>query len=562
MWTDTSDREHTRKAFGASRQHACHWQQSRESKMNPGSMQDWPLTLDRIIDHAAKWHPQVEITTACGGDRTDRTNYAALKAKAQSVSAALLGLGVTFGQNVATLAWNTQTHVEAWYATMGIGAVCHTLNPRLTPEHLASMLDQSGARILIVSADLQPLAYKIAEAAQTVRHIIVIDGDISADAPCTLTISTLTALLDALSNAADVRWGEFDERSACGLCFTSGSTGAPKGVTYTHRACFLHTLRILQADVIGLTSADAVMPVVPMFHANAWGLPFAVPAAGAKLVLPGRYLDGASLAHLIRTEYVTIAVGVPTVWLGLCDHLAATGQTVPSLKRILVGGAPMPPALMDRIENDLGVTVQTSWGMTELSPVGTIGVLSDGDRRPEISGRPALGVDLLLKDQDGIPLDQQRDREGRLFVRGSAVIERYYGQETSATDKDGWFDTGDLAKLDDKSNLIITGRAKDLIKSGGEWINPAEIESIVSALPEVALAAVIGRADEKWSERPLLLVELRDGQEVTDNHLLDALKGRVASWWVPDEVIRLDAMPLAATGKIDKLKLRREHAGH
>lgn len=298
-----------------------------------------------------------------------------------------------------------------------------------------------------------------------------------------------------------------------------------------------------------------------MFHANAWGLPFAVPAAGSKLVLPGRHADGASLARLIAAEKVTIAVGAPTVWLGLCEHLETTGNHLPSLQRIIVGGAPMPPALMERIEKQLGIPVQTSWGMTELSPVGTFGVLSDSVRNAAVSGRPALGVDLMVADENGDPLQEQREQEGRLHVRGAAVIDRYFGQDRSAITADGWFDTGDLARIDARGNLMITGRAKDLIKSGGEWINPAEIEAVVCTLPQVSLAAVIGRNDHKWGERPILLVEIREDQNISDQDLLASLRGRVASWWIPDAVVRVPSMPLAATGKIDKIRLRATFGG-
>jgi acyl-CoA synthetase (AMP-forming)/AMP-acid ligase II len=524
--------------------------------MIDGGIQDFPLTLDKILDHAAKWHPDAEVVTARGHDVVERIAYAGLRERALKVSGVLGEFGVVFGVRVATLAWNSQAHVEAWYGIMGMGAVCHTLNPRLPATQLAWMLGQSGARILIVSADLLALARQVIAEAPGVERLLVIDGEPDAGHDAV----AIEALAPRIEQAdGDIRWGDFLETSPSGLCFTSGSTGAPKGVTYTHRSSFLHTLRLLQADSLALTGADVVLPVVPMFHANAWGLPFAVPATGGTLVLPGRHTDGASLARLIAAEEVTIAVGVPTVWLGLCEHLEATGARLPSLQRIVFGGAPTPPALMERIEGRLGVTVQTTWGMTELSPVGTVGVLSDRARHAAASGRPALGVDLMLADERGDPLPDQREQEGRLHVRGAAVIERYFGQDRPATTADGWFDTGDLARIDRQGNLMITGRAKDLIKSGGEWINPAEIEAVVCALPQVALAAVIGRTDVKWGERPLLLVELREDQAITDEELLGALRGRVASWWIPDAVVRMPAMPLASTGKIDKIRLRASH---
>ncbi len=518
--------------------------------MNDGAMQPYSLTIDKFIDHATKWYPDSEVVTASAGRTNWRIGYAALRERALLLSSVLSELGVRTGHRVATLAWNTQAHLEAWFAIMGMGAVCHTLNPRLTADQTASMLLQSGAQILIVSADLVPLARGIAAIAP-LRHILTIDGE--ADEPDD-DIHPLEALLEDANR--DVVWGDFDENTPCGLCFTSGTTGQPKGVIYTHRSSYLHTLRLLQADVMGITASDVVLPVVPMFHANAWGMPFATSAVGARLVLPGRNSDGASLARLIVSEGVTIATGVPTVWLGLIEHLEAHGGDVPSLNRIIVGGAPMPPGLMERIEQRLGVTVQTSWGMTELSPLGTMAPPGDPNRLAAVSGRPAIGMDLLLTDAEGRALPQQRDVEGYLRVRGPSVVERYLGQDDPATDADGWFDTGDLARIDSNGNLIITGRAKELIKSGGEWINPAQIEAIVSALPQVSLAAVVGRTDPKWGERPVLLVEMRKDEELTDQQLLEPLKGRVASWWIPDAVVRLPKMPTAATGKVDKMRLR------
>lgn len=524
--------------------------EGRRMLMTDGSMQEFSLTLDKFLEHAAKWHPEVEVVTANDHGKRQRVGYKVLRDNAKKVSSVLSRLGVRHGDRVATLAWNTQDHMEAWYGIMGMGAVCHTLNPRLTAEQLAWMLGQSGAEILIASADLAGLASEVAQEANSqLREVFTIGGD--ADG-LGVTLASLT------ENASeDFVWGDFDEKSSSGLCFTSGTTGAPKGVTYTHRANYLHTLRLLQADVVGVTSRDVVMPVVPMFHANAWGLPFACPATGAKLVLPGRNADGASLAKLIADENVTIAVGVPTIWLGMFDYLDEQSIELPSLKRVMVGGAPMSRALMERIEAR-GVEVQTTWGMTELSPLGTATPPGAKLRDPRTSGRPAPGVDLRLTDADGKVLAKQRGVEGHLWVKGSAVVDRYLGQDEPAT-VNGWFDTGDLARIDEDGHLQITGRSKDLIKSGGEWINPAAIEAIISALQCVSQAAVIGKEDPKWGERPLLLVELREGVDPSDEELLAALKGKVANWWIPSEIVRLPQMPLAPTGKIDKLRLRDEY---
>jgi len=525
-----------------------------------GAMQPYALTLDKFLEHAAKWHPRVEVVTARGGGHVDRVSYADLERRALRVSLVLEGFGVRTGDCVATLAWNTQAHLEVWYAVMGIGAVCHTLNPRLLAGQLASMVVQSDARVLVASADLEPLARQIAAAAPSIERLVLIDsGDVTTDPharPIVLALEPLVA-----HARGGVVWGDFSETTPCGLCFTSGTTGAPKGVTYTHRSTYLHTLRLLQVDGMAIGARDCVLAVVPMCHANAWGLPFAAPAAGAKLVLPGRHADGASLASLINKESVTVAVGVATVWLGLVEHLESHGGELPSLKRIIVGGAPLPPALMERIEQRLGVVVQTSWGMTELSPSGTVASPDETARSAHFSGRPSAGVDLLLTDAEGRALPEQRGVEGHLRVRGSSVIERYFGEGEIATDLNGWFATGDLARIDADGNLMITGRSKDLIKSGGEWINPAEIETLISMNPAVSLAAVIGRAHFKWGERPILLVQMRTPDDVTDEALLSPLRGKVAPWWIPDEVIRVPRMHLSPTGKIDKIRLRMEYGG-
>lgn len=523
---------------------------------SPGFMQDYALTVDRFLDHGAKWHGTAQVVTA-GAETDQAIGYADLRPRANRLSGALLDFGLKPGDRIATLAWNTQHHVEVWYAAMGVGLVCHTLNPRLTVAHLAAMVAKADDRVLAVGAGLRDMAEALLDACPSLERLILLDGETpEAGRP---EVSDLEGLLATQGRA--VPWGQFDEGALAGLCFTSGTTGAPKGVAYTHRSNYLHTLRALQADSIALTSRDTVLVAVPMFHANAWGLPFAAPAVGAQLVLPGRATDGASLARLIDRHRVTVAVGVPTVWLGLLDHLDATGGETPSLERVIIGGSSCPESLLRRMETRFGATVQTSWGMTELSPLGAISPRSDTPGAARGSGRPPMGLDLLLTDADGAPLPDQRNAVGHLKVKGQSVVKTYFGASKPVVDADGWFDTGDLALLDDAGNLTLAGRSKDLIKSGGEWINPVEIEEIIGALPAVGLVAVIGRADPKWGERPLMVIEPARDQAVSDESLKATLKGQVADWWIPERIVRVEAMPLAATGKINKALLRATYGG-
>lgn len=518
-------------------------------------LQPYELTLDKFIDHSAKWNGGVEVVTGGGlGGPVSRIGYADLRNRANKLSGAMLSLGLKFGDRIASLGWNSQSHMEYWYAAFGIGVCCHTLNPRLSIEQIADMIAQVDDRWLAISPDQAKVAEQLVALCPTLEQVIILDEP-GADHPLpdcgTVPVRMLSALIEEHGVAAT--WGGFSELAEAGLCFTSGTTGAPKGVLYSHRCNYLVTMALLQSDVMGINARDSILVAVPMFHANAWGLPLAGPAAGAKLVFSGRHNDGATLAELIRAENVTLAVGVPTVWLGLIEHLEATGETLPSLQRVLLGGSGVPQALIDRIEKLLGVTVQTSWGMTELSPLGTVTPAGQAGRA-SIAGRPPVGVDLLLRDADGNDLPEQRGVEGHLQVRGGSCVHHYFGHAEPATDADGWFDTGDLATIDADGNLAITGRAKDLIKSGGEWINPGEIEAIVGDLPGVSLVAVIGRADVKWTERPVLIIEGADAG--SDDVIRAALDGKIPRWWMPDAIERVDRMPLAMTGKIDKQALR------
>jgi acyl-CoA synthetase (AMP-forming)/AMP-acid ligase II len=533
------------------------------------AMQNYGLTIDKFLDHAAKWSGDRLVVEGAAPDDTagaDRQmTYAVLRDRSNRLSGALLALdmpsgALQFGDRVGTLAWNTLDHLAIYYATMGVGLVCHTLNPRLTVEHLVAIINQAQDRVLAVAADLLPLAEAIVPLCPCIDHIVVLDRrptDVQRGPSQPVPVHALDDLIDICG--APVVWGQFDENAGAGLCFTSGTTGRPKGVLYTHRSNYLHTLHTMQANVFALTADDVVLLGVPMFHANGWGLPFSAPGAGAGLVLPGRAMDGASLARLMRSERVTVAVGVQTLWLGLVDHLEATGTTLPALQRVLIGGSTCPDALIGRIEQQLGAHVQTSWGMTELSPLGTVAPAQPGTGRAGGSGRPPVGVDLKLTAADGTTLPEQRGVQGHLKARGASVIDRYFGDDTVILDGEGYFDTGDLATIDTAGNLTICGRAKDLIKSGGEWINPTEMEAIIGRDPAIRHVAVVGRDDAKWGERPVLIVE-RDDRSKDVRGLLQLLRGQVADWWLPAEVIDIETMPLAASGKIDKARLRADYA--
>jgi fatty-acyl-CoA synthase len=540
-----------------------------------GSMQDWPLTLDKVLDHAKAQSPLREIVTRSVEGPLVRTTYAAVHARAKQVSAALKNAGVTRGDRVATLGWNTARHMEVWFGTMGIGAVLHTLNPRLFPEQIAWIANHAEDKILLLDLTFIPLIEKIAPLLTTVeRYVILTD---QANMPQT-TLKNAVAYEEFIAGwSADIEWGGFPETAPAGLCYTSGTTGNPKGVLYSHRSNVIHALAANQPDCFGITAADTVMPVVPLFHANAWALTFVGPMAGCKMVMPGAKLDGASVHELLETERVTITAAVPTVWLMLLQHLQATNGTLTTLKKVTIGGSAVPEKVLRAFEDDYGVEVIHAWGMTEMSPIGSLGKLApqhmDADHETRMKlkmkqGRGLFTVEMKIVDDEGKERPHDGQAFGRLLVRGPAVVKDYFKgdgarrADGAALDEEGWFDTGDVATIDADGYMQITDRAKDVIKSGGEWISSIDIENIAVGAPGVANAAVIGVYHPKWDERPLLILEAAQGASPTKEEALSYLEGKIAKWWMPDDVQFIEKIPLGATGKINKLELRKIFADY
>ena len=529
-----------------------------------GMMQDWPLTVDKILDHAKNWHGEREVVTRSVEGPIVRTNYAAIHQRARRVSNALLAWGIKPGDRVATLAWNTGNHIETWYGIMGIGAVCHTLNPRLFPEQLAYIINHAEDRILFTDLTFVPLLEAVLPHCPTVERVIVMTDAAHMPQAKLPRAEAYETVLE--QSSSDVTWGGFDEQTACGLCYTSGTTGNPKGVLYSHRSNFIHTLLGMQATVVGGTPSEVILPVVPMFHANAWGIAFVGPAAGSKLVMPGAKMDGASIYELIETEGVTFSAAVPTVWQGLFGHMVENNLKFSTLRKVLIGGSACPEALIRGFQDKFGVEVVHAWGMTETSPIGTIANLT-----PELKalpydqqmawrmkqGTPPLGVELKIKNYGGQDMPHDGKTYGRVMVKGPTIAGAYFkGEGGDILDHEGFFDTGDIASVDSQGFMQITDRAKDVIKSGGEWISSIDIENIAVGHPKVALAAVIGAAHPKWDERPVLLVKLKEGEAEDKQEHLDFLQGKIAKWWMPDDVVFVDDIPLGATGKIDKKTLR------
>ncbi|HEY3786052.1 MAG TPA: long-chain fatty acid--CoA ligase [Steroidobacteraceae bacterium] len=533
-----------------------------------GLMQHWPLTTTTILEHAKREHGGREVVTRSIEGDIRRYGYADLHRRALQVARALAASGVARGDRVATLAWNTDRHMEIWYGVMGSGAVCHTINPRLPLEQIAYIISHAADRILFVEAGFLPLLAPLRTKWGNLQEIIVLTA---APEECPLSPRPLAYeqwLASSATGAAE--WPALPEETAATLCYTSGTTGHPKGVLYSHRSNVLHAMAINMADGFGFRTRDVVLPIVPMFHANAWGTIFAAPIAGAKLVLPGCRLDGASLWELLELERVTVTAAVPTVWLGLLRYLDESGRKLPHLERVLIGGSAVPRIMVERFERDFDVEVIHAWGMTELSPVGTFGTSKSAYREKDEEvymgrklkqGRVPYTVELKVVDEAGTELPRDGAAQGELKARGPAIVGQYYGEAQEATDAQGWFATGDVATIDPEGYMQIVDRSKDVIKSGGEWISSISLENTALGCPQVAEAAVIAIPHEKWGERPLLLVVAKPGGHLDPQTVLAYMKERVAKWWVPDRVQLVSEIPHSGTGKIRKDLLRRWYAG-
>ena len=535
-----------------------------------GLMQEWPLLCHKLIDNAAIQHGGREVVSRSVEGPIVRITYAELRRRALQAAQRLERDGYGLGDRVATLAWNTARHLEAWYGIMGIGAIYHTLNPRLFPDQIAWIMNHAQDRALFVDLTFLPLAEKIVPLVPSVEKVIVLTD--AAHMPAT-SLPGAVAYEDWLAEAdGDFRWRSFDENTAAGMCYTSGTTGDPKGVLYSHRSNVLHAMISAMPDAMGLSSRDVVMPVVPMFHANAWGMGQSVPMIGAKMVMPGGKMDGASIYELLDTEKVTFTAAVPTVWLMLLQHLEETGSKLPYLKKVVIGGSACPRMITKKFQDNYGVEVVHAWGMTEMSPLGTLCTLKpeyerlEGEARLDVQqtqGFAPFGVEMKVTDDDGNEHPWDGRTFGRLKVRGPAVARAYYGGAGAEQfDAEGWFDTGDVAHIDPHGYMQITDRAKDVIKSGGEWISTIALENLAVGHPDVAEAAVIGVPHPKWDERPLLVVVCKPGRQPAAADILSFMDGKVAKWWMPDDVAFVTEIPHTATGKIQKMALREQFRDH
>jgi acyl-CoA synthetase (AMP-forming)/AMP-acid ligase II len=535
-----------------------------------GLMMDTPLLISSIAQHAEKFHGGREIVSVTADNPRHRYTIRDAIARAKQLANALARLGVEQGDRVASLAWNDYRHLEIYYGVSGSGYVCHTINPRLFPEQVVYIINHAEDRFICVDAMFVPLLEAIADKIPNVEGFIILTDEAhmpETSLPNAMCYETLLA-----AESPEFDWPDLDERTASALCYTSGTTGNPKGVLYNHRSTILHAYSTLAIDVAGASSRDAVLPVVPFFHVNAWGIPYSALMAGAKLVLPGPKMgDGEALYELMDSEDVTMALGVPTVWLALLQYTEKAGKRLDKLERSLVGGAAVPRAMIEAFRDKHGVELRQGWGMTETSPIGTVNTIKAGleglsaDEQLDLAtkaGRGIFGVELRIVNDDGEELPWDGEAFGALQVRGPWICSDYFKLEGSGGThtEDGWFETGDVATIDPQGYVAITDRTKDVIKSGGEWISSIELENAAMGHPAVAEAAVIGVAHPKWTERPLLVVVKAEGQDVSKEEMLAYFDGKVATWWVPNDVVFVDELPHTATGKVKKIELRKQFA--
>jgi fatty-acyl-CoA synthase len=535
-----------------------------------GQMQDCPLLISSLIEFAALNHGDGEIVSRTVEGPIHRYTYKDCAARSRQLAKALEKLGVEQGDRIGTLAWNGYRHVEIYYGVSGMGAVCHTINPRLFPEQIVYIVNHAEDQYIFVDLTFVPLLENLVDQIPQVKGFIVMTDEANmpdTKLPNVICYENLLSTVDA-----DYRWPEFDERTASSLCYTSGTTGNPKGVLFSNRSTVLHSYAVCTPAALGFSVLETVLPVVPMFHVNAWGIPYAAAMCGAKLVMPGARMDGEALYELMEAEEVTLSAGVPTVWMMLLAYMKENNKTFSSMKRTVIGGAAVPKAMIDTFQNDYNVNVVHAWGMTEMSPLGTVCNLKKKHRslsseaKLELSlkqGRAIYGVDMKIVDGDGKELPWDGKAFGNLLVRGPWITSGYFkGEGGSILDEDGFFDTGDVATIDADGYMQITDRSKDVIKSGGEWISSIDVENEAVGCPGIAEAAVIAVPHPKWDERPLLLAVKEEGADATKEKVIEHLKGSLAKWQLPDDVVFVDELPHTATGKILKTKLRAEYGDH
>jgi fatty-acyl-CoA synthase len=535
-----------------------------------GLMMNTPLLISSLIEHAGRNHADTQIVTRGTEGEIRRYTYADLNRRSKQMANLLHELGVAASERVGTLAWNTDRHMEIYFGASGSGAVLHTINPRLLPEQIAWITNHAEDQVLFFDSTFLPIVEAIASHCKTIRHFVMMTD--AAHMPAQTKIENLHCYETLMAQSSpDYVWPVFDENTASSMCYTSGTTGHPKGVLYSHRSTVLHSYAIAVPDALSLSASDCILPVVPMFHVNAWGLPYAAALTGCKVVMPGPGLDGKSLHDLFEAEGVTMAAGVPTVWLGLLNYVKQNGLKFSTMRRTVIGGSAVPPSMMRSFAVDFDVQVLHAWGMTEMSPVGTAGTLKfkhlalDQEARFGVllkQGRAVYGVEMKIIDDAGGELPWDGKNSGHLVVRGPWIVREYFKGEGGDPLKNGWFPTGDVANIDSDGYMQITDRSKDVIKSGGEWISSIDLENIAVGHPAVLMAACIGMPHPKWDERPLLIIVKKPGQDATREDILAHLDGKIAKFWMPDDVVFVDAIPLGATGKILKTKLREQFSDY